>query len=413
MELFVSHLGPLGDGISKTRKGTVFVDRTAPQELVEADLYRDKQNTVRATIRHIIEPSPFRTAPSCRHFDVCGNCSLQHLKKDFYKNWKLETVKQMLSGARVKVANWEKPVFIQAYSRRRLTISATLNRNKVELGYYQRRTKKVFNLTECEIAHPDLLKTIKLIKPHLFPLLKDKKTLDIFFQLVAGRMEVIFVGLKNIPLSVLSNLKSIKTITRIGNQTPRGIQILFDSKQLTASFGELNVALPPFSFLQPTFEGEKALVDSVLSHFSTSREKIADLFSGCGTFTGPLLSKGSVSAYESQFHAVKSLQKAGADFPQLKVFQRDLFKNPLKVKELNLFDAIVFDPPRAGCREQAVQMAKSDCPFLVGVSCNPSTFSRDAEILQKGGYQLKSLKVVDQFLWSPHVELVGIFKRKS
>lgn len=413
MKLFVSHLGPLGDGIAQTKRGRVFVERAAPQELVEAEVYQDRQNKTRATIHRIIEPSPFRATPSCPHFEVCGNCSLQHLKKDFYRNWKMEMVKNMLFNAGVKVHRWERPVFIPGANRRRLTISANLKRKQLELGYYQRRSQAIFNLNECEVAHPDLLKTIKRIKPHLLPLLKEKKTLDTFFQQVDGKVEIIFVGLKTIPQSVLSQLIAVKGVTRVGNQTSQGIRIFYDSNELVASFGTLKVSLPPFAFLQPTEEGEKTLTDSVVSAIPPHFESIADLFSGCGTFTGPLLQKGAVTSYEIHAGAVQSLKKAGRSFSNLKVFQRDLFKNPLKSKELGQFDVIVFDPPRAGCEAQAHQLAKSQCPLLVGVSCNPSTFSRDAEILQKGGYQLKSLKLVDQFLWSPHVELVGVFKKRS
>jgi len=139
-------------------------------------------------------------------------------------------------------------------------------------------------------------------------------------------------------------------------------------------------------------------------------KQFADLFSGCGTFSGAMLSRGSVDSFESSNSAVKSLSEATRNFP-LKVYRRDLFKNPIRHQDLNRFDAIVFDPPRAGCEEQAHQMALSKCKTLIGVSCNPATFARDAKILVRGGYQLQSLQVIDQFLWSHHVELVGVFKK--
>jgi len=187
------------------------------------------------------------------------------------------------------------------------------------------------------------------------------------------------------------------------------IQILVEVEPVVASFGPLRVALPPFAFLQPTLDGEKALVASILASLPQTG-KLVDLFSGCGTFSGPMLEKGAVDAYESVAASVTALNQARGRHP-LKVFQRDLFQNPVRGAELEAYGAVVFDPPRAGCPEQATALAASKVPVLVGVSCNPATFSRDAKILVQGGYQLKSLQVIDQFQWSHHVEMVGVFSR--
>jgi 23S rRNA (uracil1939-C5)-methyltransferase len=90
---------------------------------------------------------------------------------------------------------------------------------------------------------------------------------------------------------------------------------------------------------------------------------------------------------------------------------RDLFARPLSASELRRFDAVVFDPPRAGARAQAEELAGSAVSVIAAVSCNPSTFARDARILAAGGYRLERVTPVDQFLWSPHLELVAIFRR--
>ena len=154
-----------------------------------------------------------------------------------------------------------------------------------------------------------------------------------------------------------------------------------------------------------------ALTQAVLQAVSPSAS-ISDLFSGAGTFSGPLLSRGPVSSFEWNLHAVNNLKKAAKDFP-LQAFRRDLFLNPLKSKELRAFETVVLDPPRAGCLEQARSIAQSRCPTVVSISCNPATFARDAHALVQGGYFFKSVQVIDQFLWSSHVEMVGIFLKKS
>ena len=144
--------------------------------------------------------------------------------------------------------------------------------------------------------------------------------------------------------------------------------------------------------------------------------KIVDLFSGCGTFALPLAKSATVYAVDSDRAAIDALAKAAraaqsAGVNPVKAEARDLFERPLTAKELNDFDAIVFDPPRAGAAAQAKEIAASKVPRVIGVSCNPASFARDAAILRDGGYRPRIVTPVDQFVWSAHVELVGVFER--
>jgi 23S rRNA (uracil1939-C5)-methyltransferase len=168
--------------------------------------------------------------------------------------------------------------------------------------------------------------------------------------------------------------------------------------------------LPPLAFLQPTPAGEATLVSAIME-FLPKNGTFADLFCGCGTFSGPMLQRGTVDAYDSIESAIRALDKSKGAKP-LKAVQRDLFRNPLQYAEANKYDAIVFDPPRIGAHEQAKTLAVSTTPILIGVSCNPATFARDARILVDGGYVFESIKVVDQFTWSHHVELVAAFTKR-
>jgi 23S rRNA (uracil1939-C5)-methyltransferase len=124
-----------------------------------------------------------------------------------------------------------------------------------------------------------------------------------------------------------------------------------------------------------------------------------------------MLARGPVDAFESHEPAIRALDKAKGSRP-LKAMRRDLFRNPLRRDEANRYDALVFDPPRAGAQEQVKMLASGKIPLLVGVSCNPATFARDARILVDGGYRLESVKVIDQFIWSHHVELVAAFAKR-
>lgn len=173
--------------------------------------------------------------------------------------------------------------------------------------------------------------------------------------------------------------------------------------------GVMDLILPPGAFLQASAEGEDVLSRLVIQHIGKATH-IADLFAGCGTFAGRLLTKARVHAVEQDAEVVNALKATKTR--GLSAERRDLFKNPLGFQELNTF-AIVFDPPRAGAQEQATQIARSSVPVVVGVSCNPVSFARDARLLQDGGYNMQSITIVYQFTWSSHVELVALFKKQA
>jgi 23S rRNA (uracil1939-C5)-methyltransferase len=177
--------------------------------------------------------------------------------------------------------------------------------------------------------------------------------------------------------------------------------------------GGVDVVVPAGVFLQATRESEAALVAEVLAG-AAGAGQVADLFSGIGTFALPLVADAKVHAVEGDAELARALEAAvnrTAGRVNLSVEVRDLFRRPLSPVELKKLDAVVFDPPRAGAREQAVALAESSVPVVIAVSCNPATFARDLRLLVDGGYVLQRVVPVDQFLWSPHVEMVGVLRR--
>lgn len=409
IRLTITELGPKGDGIAQGLSGPIFIDRTAPGDEVEADVFRDDKGVMRGEIVQLLSKSEFRVTPPCPHYDQCGNCTLQHVSLEFYRNWKQQMVREAFLKWNLEPHKWLPPIFLGGSNRRRATFSLNRKKGKLVMGYYQRRSKIISAIPSCGIAAPDLLDLKNWSEPFLSPLVKEGKTVDVFLQKIGDVFEVVLSGLYEISKPVLDELADLPAVGRVSLKTAGGIQVLAQKKNPLVHFGKLKVSLPPASFLQPTAEGEKALVDAVLKAASF-KGRVADLFSGSGTFSGPLLSIGEVSAYESNPHSVRALRNAVKN-EKLQVHQRDLFLQPLSRSELNQFDTVVFDPPRAGCLEQAKEMARSRCSLLIGVSCNPATFARDAHTLTRGGYQLQSLQLIDQFLWSHHVELVGVFTK--
>lgn len=285
------------------------------------------------------------------------------------------------------------------------------------LGYFKRRSQQLTSISTCAVSEPRLLELSRGLKPYLHTIVGGREPVNFFFQCIGSTAELVVTGPvgrgrpDNRVREALAQFAGELHVARVAwsPDTDSRPQVLLQSAPLTASFGSLRVELPAAAFVQATAPGETALVEIVKKHLPREG-RLADLFSGSGTFSGPMLEAGAVDAFESDGLAVAALSNASKG-STLRAFKRDLFLNPLGVAELGRYAAVVFDPPRTGCREQAEKMAKSIVPTLISVSCNPATFARDAHILCNGGYRLEKVQVVDQFHWSHHVELVGIFRK--
>jgi 23S rRNA (uracil1939-C5)-methyltransferase len=417
-ELPIHDLAPMGDGVHQSERGRIYVDRALPGDVIETKIKRGAGGVMRGDLGRILQASPHRVKAPCVHYDVCGGCALQHVEETFYRTWKADVVRRVLEKNGLKPAVWHAPVFLPGGLRRRVTFAAYKKKNGVTLGYFRRRTHVVTDVAGCLVAEPAFMVLRAKLATALAPILQDGKTADVFIQSVNGACEIVItgpIGKKGRPdLQVheaIADLAHAANISRVSwRAQERGEpEVLLEINPLLAVFGELNVALPPLAFLQPTKAGEDALAAAVMDLMPKSG-KFADLFSGCGTFSGPMLARGVVDAYESNEAAVRALSKSKGAHP-LTATQRDLFRDPLRPDETARYGAIVFDPPRAGAEEQAKALASSAVPLLIGVSCNPVSFARDARILVDGGYHLESVKVVDQFTWSHHVELVASFRR--
>ncbi|MGH6948030.1 MAG: RsmD family RNA methyltransferase, partial [Kiloniellales bacterium] len=180
------------------------------------------------------------------------------------------------------------------------------------------------------------------------------------------------------------------------------------------AFAGIAVTPPPGAFLQPSREGEQAMAAALLEAVPQGAKRILELYAGCGSFTFALAARGRVHAVEGDSAALAALWSAarkGDLAGRITVEERDLARQPFLASELGEFDVAVFDPPRAGAREQALAFASGGPSVVVALSCNPNSFARDARVLTDGGYRLEWLQGIDQFPWSGHLELVARFSR--
>jgi 23S rRNA (uracil1939-C5)-methyltransferase len=418
-DLLIHELGPKGDGVHRSQGGTVYVDRALPGDRIQATVRRGDDGILRGDLHRVIKPSPHRVAAPCPNYDVCGGCTLQHAKDEFYRHWKLDIVRDALRGKGLKPRIWRDPVFLPAGDRRRATFNAFKKNGVVILGNYRRRAHQLADIASCLVADPAVMAMRDRLTALLALILPEGKPAAAFIQVVDGQVDIVITGPvgktgkpdQPVRKAIAQFAREAKANRIAWRADPDdAAEVIVETSPPRARFGDLDVILPPLAFLQPTQAGEEALVGAVMELLPRTG-KFADLFSGCGTFTGPMLQCGAVDAYESVGPAIRALDKAKGTRP-LKAIRRDLFLHPLRRDEANRYDAIVFDPPRAGAQEQARTLASSRTPLLVGVSCNPATFARDARILVDGGYRLDSVRVVDQFTWSHHVELVAAFTKR-
>lgn len=404
--LAISRLGAQGDGVADTADGPVFVAFALPGETVSAA--RDKN---RATLLAVLEASALRVEPACRHFTECGGCALQHLSAPAYLAFKRDRVVEALAARRVDAPVGE-TVPCEPASRRRAVFSARRGDRGIVLGYNRALSHDVIDISECPILVPDIVAALPLLRRLAGIVAATGDAFHLTVTRTDAGLDVAAEG--SGPLSEAARRAAADFVIRerLARLSVDG-EIVVEPAKPAVSFGPATVAPPPGAFLQAVESAEAAMAQLVMGHLGKAK-RVADLFSGSGTFALRLAARSDVHAVEADAAALSALDRGfrfAAGLRKVTVEKRDLFRRPLTFKELNLFDGVVFDPPRAGAEDQAKQIARSDVARVAAVSCNPVTLARDLAILLEGGYRVQSVTPVDQFLWSAHVEAVALLEK--
>jgi 23S rRNA (uracil1939-C5)-methyltransferase len=282
----------------------------------------------------------------------------------------------------------------------------------LKVGFAASNSHDIIPIDRCPILDPGLSGAIQAAWALAEPLIAVGKPLDIQITATDNGLDVDIRGSGPLPAKMIATLSRVAEQHRLARLTRHGELVLMRHPP-TVAIGTARVTLPPGSFLQATIAGEETLA-ALVSERCKRAKHIADLFCGVGPFALRLAANSKISAFDSDAGAVAALQKAAASASGLKPVKaeaRDLFRRPLMPQELRDLDAVVFDPPRQGAQAQAQQLAASKIPVVVAVSCNVATFARDARTLVDGGYRLEGVTPVDQFRYTPHVELVARFAR--
>jgi 23S rRNA (uracil1939-C5)-methyltransferase len=415
--LTIDHIGRRGDGVAHGADGPIYVSYALPGEIVETDPWPghpDRRNLLR-----IATASPERIDPICPHFGVCGGCAVQHWRRERYRAWKRDLVIAALTEAGIAamadLAGDLVGDLIDAHGegRRRCVLHARRGTHDIlEVGFASLHAHRIVPIDRCPILAPGLGGIIDAAWAIAETLRGSCKPLDIQATATEAGIDVDVRGSGPLTPQMSAALAGIAETHRLARITRHG-ELVAQRVQPTIRIGRATVALPPSAFLQATACGEATLADLVLAHAGAA-SAVADLFAGLGPFALRLAERGRVLAADGDEGAIEALRRAAATTQGLKpveTVRRDLFRRPFVAAELSRVDAVVFDPPRQGAEAQARELAMSRIATIVGVSCNVTTFVRDAKILLAGGYRLTAVTPVDQFRYSPHVEIVGRFVR--
>jgi len=409
-EVTIAEMGGEGDGLAP---GPIFASFTLPGERVRVAGTGERRKTLA-----ILEPSPERVEPPCPHFGICGGCALQHWRTDAYLAWKRDRLIGTL--ARQHIETEVLPIFASPpFSRRRVALHARQGaKGEARLGYKIRNSWDLVDIQVCPIADPKITAALPAMRRLAAPLFEHPKsapTLHVTATDDGIDIDITGVERKSGGLSADARMRLAEQAAAGGfaRVSMDGEIAYMDQAAPSVRLGEVRVVLPPGAFLQAVPAAERAMVEFV-AQAAAGAERIADLYCGVGTFTFALAQIAPVYAADGSAAAIAALNAAVATAPGLKgvtAEARDLVRRPLLIQEMKKIDLAVFDPPRAGAAEQAGEIAGSKVSRVIGVSCNPATFARDARTLIDAGFVLEQVFPVDQFLWSPHVELIGVFSR--
>ncbi|MFZ1743834.1 MAG: class I SAM-dependent RNA methyltransferase [Pontixanthobacter sp.] len=360
-----------------------------------------------------LEHGTHHVAPPCRHFGKCGGCQLQQIDEDSLREFVTSRVANAAEGQEICVGEMLPTHLSPPKSRRRAALHAVNGGGKPLIGFREAGSHKIVGLTECHILAEPLFATVESLRK-LLARRQGKYAVDIELTLTDQGIDC---SLKNLTVEGLDQTEAMldfardNALARLTLDQGYGPETLWEPEPVTITLSGVPVGFPSGSFLQATGDGEAALVADAKA-WLVGAKTVADLFSGLGTFAfalSPAFKVLSAEAARDAHTACKSA--AGFTGRPVHSIHRDLFRNPLQLDELNRFDAVLLDPPRAGARDQIDLLAQSTVARLVYISCNPSSWARDAKRLIDGGYRLEKLRAVGQFRWSTHVELTSLFVR--
>ena len=418
VEIEIASIGGRGDGVGHYQGRPVFVPGALPGDRLRVGLTGPRAGGSKGRILEMLAEGPDRVTPPCPHFGPCGGCALQHLAEDRYVSWKREQVVRALQRQGLPSEIVAPLVRVALGSRRRVSLAARRQDGVLRLGFHERESHAVVDVTDCLIMAPELLRLLPALRGLLEALVSADTVAGVEATLTESGVDLLLELPAPPDLAAreaLAGFAAASGLARLSwTSTDAEPELLALHREPVLRFGGVAVTPAPGGFLQPTAEGEAALTEAVLGFLPDGVRAVADLYAGCGTFSFPLAQRARVLAVEGHAAAAAALAKAAHRnglAGRIEVETRDLARRPLPQETLNGFDCVLFDPPRSGAKTQVERLAESEVRTVIAVSCSANSFARDGRILAGGGFSLEAVTPIDQFPWSGHVELVALFRR--
>ena len=401
--LTIERLDPVtGDGIAYDGAQVIAAPFTLPGDIITLS---------GETVTLTTSAAQDRQDPPCPHFGQCGGCRLQHASDAMVATWKRGIVRDALLHHGVE-ADIAPTVTIPPATRRRARLTLQRTKKTALFGFRAAGEHRVIDIAACPVLTPAIMAALPDLKAIALAGAPRKRAVTIQVTETETGLDVAADAMKEVDLPLRETLATLVERAGLARLTWNG-EVIAERHPPALHFGPALVHVPSGSFLQATKQAEAVILD-LLREAVGDAQRLADLFSGCGAFSLPFAAHAPVTAIDSEAASIAALDKAARGTPALHPVTarcRDLFRNPLLPDELAPFDAVILDPPRAGAKAQVAPLASSGVPVIAMVSCNPATFARDARALVEGGYRPGPIVPVDQFRWSPHTEVVGIFRR--
>jgi 23S rRNA (uracil1939-C5)-methyltransferase len=414
LKVKIDHIGAKGDGVALIDGAPLYVPFSAAGDELEVALSVDGKA---AHILRVLKPGPDRITAPCPQYGLCGGCALQHINDHAYAVWKRGLIGEALGHRGFSDITVNEIIISPPASRRRASFHC-LSKGKAGMliGFHERGSNRIAKIDGCKVLMPEIMDFMSPLQAYLAKLLSEGQKATVQVTATDSGLDVWIDCSRKLDLRLrmqAADFAGTADLARLVWGADK--EILAERRAPQVHFEAVPVAIPPAAFLQATVAGEKALT-GLAKQALAGAKRVADLFAGCGTFSVALAEAARVHAVEGEVDLTEALKRGvnnARGLQQVTVERRDLFRRPLLVHELNVFDGVLFDPPRAGAREQAEELAKSKVPVIVAVSCNPATFARDARILVNGGYVMGAITPVDQFLWTDHIELLAVFSKRA
>lgn len=436
----INDIDSQGEGIGKIDGFTVFVENAVLGDKLKIKIVKIKKSYCYGKLLEIIIPSSNRVSPKCIYYNKCGGCQLQNYNYKSQLEFKSKKVENNLKYI-AKIENIKVMPIISMNNpwnyRNKAQFPVRMKDGKIQIGFYSSRTHNIVDINTCHIQSDFNSKVIEIIKNFMidykispYDEINHKGLIRHIFTRIGLKtnqiMVCIIINGNNLPYEqeLVQKLKTINNITSImlNYNTNKSnvimgcnVKLLWGTPYIIDYIDDIKFMISPHSFFQVNPVQTEVLYKKVLDFAQLNgTEIIFDAYCGIGTISLFLAKKAKlVYGIEIVEEAIKDAKKNA----RLNSINNAIFyvgkSEQIIPKLYNTItpDIIIVDPPRKGCNIELIKcFIKMQPKKLIYISCEPSTLSRDLNIL-KNKYNIEKIQPVDLFPHSYHVECIVLMSR--